>query len=120
MESSTGQDASGTESVTETGTEGSDAKSEPGGSPVRYEIVFDCRDRMVGARLATRIVDVMGPTFPVTQGEEGPTWSVAIEFTGPAAADRFFASDFYRQFCIEVRRAAHSSVLVVPLGTQDE
>lgn len=97
--------------------DGDGATAETGSAGrVRYEIVFECRDRMVGGRLAARIEEVIGPTFPVAKGEEGPTWSVTIEFPSPAAGDRFFASDFYRQFCIEVRRSAHSSVLVVPMG----
>lgn len=85
--------------------------------PVRYEVVFDCRDRMVGNRLVDRIEGVVAPTWRIERGEEGPTWSVTIEFPSATVADRFFRSDFYRQFCTETRRSCRSSVLVVPLGT---
>ncbi|MDX1620501.1 MAG: hypothetical protein R3320_05900 [Nitriliruptorales bacterium] len=83
---------------------------------VAYEIVYDCRDRMTGQRLAQRLDEVVGPTWELRRVEEGPTWSIAIEFPTPQAAERFFDSDFYRQFCIEARRSCRSSVLVVPLG----
>lgn len=83
---------------------------------VAYEIVFDCRDRMLGGRLSQRLEDVVGPTWGLRRTEDGPTWAVVIEFPTTEAADRFFNSDFYRQFCIEARRSCRSSVLVVPLG----
>ena len=87
---------------------------------VAYEIVYDCRDRMLGQRLAQRLDEVVGPTWELRRVEEGPTWSIAIEFPDPRAADRFFDSDFYRQFCIEARRSCRSAVLVVPLGPVED
>lgn len=87
------------------------------GPPVSYEIVYDCRDRMLGSRLAQRLEDVARPAWPAERTEDGPTWAITIEFSSRPAADEFFSSDFYRQFCIEARRSCRSSVLVVPLGT---
>jgi hypothetical protein len=87
-----------------------------GTTTVAYEIVYDCRDRMVGSRLAQRLQDVLGPTYRVDRTEEAASWSVTVRFPSQASADRFFDSDFYRQFCIEVRRSCRSPVLVVPLG----
>lgn len=87
---------------------------------IAYEIVYDCRDRMLGQRLAQRLQDVVEPTWDIRRVEEGPTWSVAIEFPSGRSAERFFDSDLYRQFCIEARRSCRSSVLVVPLGPVDE
>lgn len=87
-----------------------------GDRPIAYEIVYECRDKVVGARLAQRLEDVVGPTWTLRRVEEGPAWAMSIEFPSAASADRFFDSDFYRQFCIEARRSCRSSVLVVPLG----
>jgi uncharacterized protein (DUF1330 family) len=87
-----------------------------GGRPLAYDIVFECRDKMLGARLAQRLEDVLGPTYEVRRTEEGAGWAVTIEFPSARSADRFFDSDFYRQFCIEARRSCRSAVLVVPLG----
>lgn len=98
------------------------AESAPGptddvaSEPLAYEIVFDCKDKMLGARLAQRLDEVLGPTYGIARTEEGPSWAVAIRFPSQASADRFFDSDFYRQFCIEARRSCRSAVLVVPLG----
>lgn len=91
-----------------------------GAGRIAYEIVYDCRDRMLGQRLAQRLDDVVGPTWDIRRVEEGPTWAVAIEFPSERAATKFFDSVFYRQFCIEARRSCRSSVLVVPLGPVDE
>lgn len=91
-----------------------------GDSRIAYEIVYDCRDRMLGQRLAQRLDEVVGPTWSIRRVEEGPTWSIVIEFPSSRSAERFFDSDFYRQFCIEARRGCRSSVLVVPLGPVDE
>lgn len=85
-------------------------------APVAYEIVYECRDKMLGGRLAQRLEDVVGPTWQLRRVEEGPSWALVIEFPSPASANRFFDSEFYRQFCIEARRSCRSSVLVVPLG----
>lgn len=83
---------------------------------VAYEIVYDCPDKMLGARLAQRLEDVLDPTSDVRRTEEGPSWAVTIGFASRGSADRFFDSDAYRQFCIEARRSCRSAVLVVPLG----
>lgn len=85
-------------------------------TPVGYEIVYECRDKMLGARLAQRLEEVLGPTYEVRRTEEGPAWAVSIAFPSRRSADRFFDSDFYKQFCIEARRSCRSAVLVVPLG----
>lgn len=83
---------------------------------VAYELVFDCRDEVVGHSILRRIEEVVGPTWEVTRGEDGPTWSLTLEFPSQAAADRFFCSDFYSRICVEVRRQCVSALLVVPLG----
>ncbi len=83
---------------------------------VAYEIVYRCGDRLLGARLAQRVDDVIGPTWSVHRSEEGPTWALTIEFPDVGAAGRFFDSDFYVELCEEVRRSCRSAVLVVPLG----
>ena len=88
---------------------------------VRYEIVFDCRDRAVGSRLVAQLEEVAGEDTDTRRSEDGPsTWALVVEFTGRSAADAFFRSDGYRQFCIETRRVSRSSVLVVPLGEVEE
>ena len=88
---------------------------------VRYEIVFDCRDRAVGGRLAAQLEEIAAASASVRRSEDGPTtWAVAVEFPDRSGIDAFFRSDGYRQFCIEVRRASRSSVLVVPLGEIEE
>lgn len=84
--------------------------------PLAYDIVFECRDTLVGARLAQRLEDVLGPTYEVVRTEESAGWAVTITFPSRRSAERFFDSDFYRQFCIEARRSCRSAVLVVPLG----
>ncbi len=90
----------------------------------RYEIVFDCRDRVTAERLCGQLEDAVEAT-PGDQGtahrtEEGPgAWAVAIDFPTVALADEFFNGDLYRQFCADVRRACQASVLVVPLGIPD-
>jgi hypothetical protein len=89
------------------------------GPQVAYEIVFDCPDRMRGRRLLQRVQEVVGPTWPVVPSEQGATFAINVTFPAPHTADRFFASDFYRSFCIEARRTCRSSVLVVPLGATD-
>ncbi|MBW3657839.1 MAG: DUF1330 domain-containing protein [Actinobacteria bacterium] len=89
---------------------------QPEDEPLAYEIVFDCKDKMLGARLANRLEEVLGPTYDVRRSEEPTGWAVVIEFPSSRSADRFFDSDFYRQFCIEARRSCRSAVLVVPLG----
>lgn len=86
---------------------------------VRYEIVFDCRDRMLGTRLLDRLERSMDDASEIKREEEGPTWSLHVAFRSPRRADEFFRSDAYRQFCIEARRTCRSSVLVVPLGPVD-
>ena len=87
---------------------------------IGYEIVYDCRDRMLGRRLAQRLDEVAGPTWNLRLVEEGPTWSIAIEFPDERTAERFFDGEPYRQFCIEARRSCRSSVLVVPLGPTED
>ncbi|MBW3576567.1 MAG: hypothetical protein KY462_02275 [Actinobacteria bacterium] len=95
---------------------------------VRYEIVFDARDRSVGERLRGQLQEVIsgwasGTEQPVEVGEsdEGPgSWGVAVTFPDAAAADGFFRGEDYRQFCVEVRRNTQSSVLVVPSGPIEE
>ena len=82
---------------------------------IRYEVVFDCRDRVVGDRLCANLEEGT-PTTDIRRVEEGPTWSLGFDFPNGAAAEEFFGSEAYRQFCIEVRRSCRSSVLVVPLG----
>lgn len=87
--------------------------------PVAYEIVFDCRDRMLGARLAHRLEDAATKDdWTIAATEEGPTWALTLEFPDRAHADVFFRGEFYRQYCIEIRRSCRSSVLVVPLGSR--
>ena len=98
-----------------------DADTTSASRRIRYEIVFDCRDRAVGSRLVTQLEDVARDAVDVRRSEDGPaTWAVMVEFPGRIAADQFFRSDGYRQFCIETRRASRSSVLVVPLGEVEE
>ncbi|MDP9021893.1 MAG: hypothetical protein M3N57_04175 [Actinomycetota bacterium] len=95
---------------------------------VRYEIVFDARDRSVGERFREQLREVIsgwasGSDQPVETGDsdEGPgSWGVAVTFPDAAAADGFFRGEDYRQFCVEVRRNAQSSVLVVPVGPIEE
>ena len=91
-----------------------------GGRRVRYEIVFDCRDRSVGARLVSQLEGVADGAVQAVRTEEGPTWALSVEFPDRVAADEFFRGDGYRQFCIEARRASRSSVLVVPLGETED
>jgi hypothetical protein len=84
---------------------------------LRYEIVFDCRDRVLGERLCGQLEDVLSNVGAVShRAEDGPTWAVTAEFGAPEDADEFFRGDLYRQFCVEVRRSCQSSVLVVPFG----
>lgn len=90
------------------------------GEAVRYEVVFESRDRTVGGRLVSRFEEVIGPTWKLRRTEEGPTWATTVEFPSRARAERFFASNFYRQFCNDVRRSAGTSVLVIPLGPQKD
>lgn len=88
-------------------------------TPVGYEIVFDCRDRMLGVGIVQRLEDAAEAGWLVERGEEGPTWSVDIRFPNQSDADRFFDSEFYRQLCIQARRSCGTAVLVVPLGPVD-
>lgn len=82
---------------------------------VRYEVVFDCRDRADGERLASQLEEVA--PVRTQRGEDGPTsWSVVLDFPGSTEADDFFHSDRYRDFCADVRGACQASVLLVPLG----
>ncbi len=103
-----------------TGPAEPDAAAPAADVPVAYEIVYECRDKMLGVRLAQRLEEVLAPTYEVRRTEEGPSWAVSIEFPSRTSADRFFDSDFYRQFCIEARRSCRSAVLVVPLGDVGE
>lgn len=105
------------------------ARRAQGGSPVaereavdglKYEVVWEASDEVVASRLASRLQDGIGDRWPVHRSEEGPTWILEIEFPRHEDAEAFFASDLYRQFCIETRRTCRSSVLVVPLGARDE
>lgn len=91
----------------------------------RYEIVFDCRDRVTGERLCGQLEDaieaVAGDEGTAHRTEDGPgSWAVSLDFPTPTLADEFFRGDLYRQFCAEVRRGCQASVLVVPLGTPEE
>lgn len=119
---SSGPDDGEGEAVAETSTSdeltpaASDETEEAADQPLAYDIVFECRDKMLGARLAQRLEDVLGPTYDVERTEETAGWAVTIRFPSQRSADRFFDSDFYRQFCIEARRSCRSAVLVVPLG----
>lgn len=97
-------------------TTGTDTSADAAVQPLAYDIVFECRDKALGARLAQRLEDVLGPTYDVDRTEESAGWAVTIRFPSSRSADRFFDSDFYRQFCIEARRSCRSAVLVVPLG----
>lgn len=101
------------------GEQAAEQGDEQADEPLAYEIVFDCKDKMLGARLANRLDEVLGPTYDVRRSEEPTGWAVVIEFPSSRSADRFFESDFYRQFCIEARRSCRSAVLVVPLGPID-
>lgn len=84
---------------------------------VRYEIVFECRDRMLGTRMLDRLIDTLGTDAEVRRNEEGPrTWSVEAVFPSRQDAARVLRGEGYRQFCVEVRRSCRSSVFVVPLG----
>ncbi|MBW3619559.1 MAG: DUF1330 domain-containing protein [Actinobacteria bacterium] len=93
-----------------------DGGTDPAEPPLAYDIVFECKDKLLGGRLAQRLEDVLGPTYEVRRTEEVAGWAVTIEFPSRSSAERFFDSDFYRQFCIEARRSCRSAVLVVPLG----
>ncbi len=87
-------------------------------SAVRYEVVFECKERLGGDRLVAQLQE-FAPAR-VQRGEDGPaSWSVLLDFTDRDAADDFFRSDAYRQFCADVRRACQASVLLVPLGPVD-
>lgn len=89
------------------------------GTPIRYEVVFDCRDRLAGDRLC-RELESIAADAAVRRADEGPTWAVTMEFATEDEANRFFRSEEYRQFCMDVRRTSQTSVLVVPLGQPDE
>lgn len=87
--------------------------------PVRYDVVFDCRDRLAADRLCRELEGMAGGAT-TGRSEDGPTWTVTMEFPDTEAADGFFHSEDYRQFCMDVRRTSQASVLVVPLGPPDE
>ena len=94
-----------------------DAARDPdSGERVRYEVVFDCRDRLLGERLADQLQDLVRSFGDAKLTEDGPTYAMTLEFNDPELADGFFRGEEYRQFCVEVRRSSQSSVLVVPLG----
>ena len=88
------------------------------GAPVRYDVVFDCRDRLAGDRLCRELEGIAGEAA-VHRADDGPTWAVTMEFAAETHANRFFRSEVYRQFCMDVRRTSQASVLVVPLGPPD-
>ncbi len=90
---------------------------------MRYEVVFDCRDRSLGERLRSQLEDAIVEGADdhgyeeLVRSEEGPsTWGVTVTFVDDRAADRFFRGEAYRQFCVEVRRMCQAPVYVVPLG----
>ncbi len=95
---------------------------------VRYEIAFDARDRSAGERLREQLQEAItgwasgsDASVEVADSDEGPgSWGVAVTFPNAAAADSFFRGEDYREFCVEVRRNAQSSVLVVPIGPVEE
>lgn len=86
---------------------------------VRYEVVFDCRDRPIGERLCGHLEDLTEGVI-VRRTDDGPTWTVTLDFESHRRALEFFGGEPYRQFCMDVRRSAQTSVLVVPLGPPDE
>ncbi len=91
----------------------------------RYEIVFDCRDRLTGERLCGQLEDaveaVAGGQGTAHRTEDGPgSWALSVDFPGSDLADEFFRGEPYRQFCADVRRSCQTSVLVVPLGIPEE
>ena len=89
---------------------------ESDGERIRYEVVFDCRDRLLGERLADQLLDLVTSFGDAKLTEDGPTYATTVEFFDASLADGFFRGEEYRQFCVEVRRSSQSSVLVVPLG----
>ncbi len=86
---------------------------------VRYEVVFDCRDRPVGDRLCGQLEDLADADH-VQRTDDGPTWAVIMDFADHRRAVDFFRGEPYRQFCMDVRRSAQTSVLVVPLGPPED
>lgn len=89
------------------------------GRSVRYEVVFDCRDRTIGDRLCAQLED-LAEAARVQRTDDGPTWAVTMEFADHQRAVDFFRDEAYRQFCMDVRRSAQTSVLVVPLGPPED
>jgi len=86
----------------------------------RYEVVFDCRDRVMAHGLVAQLEAAGAPgAVSVRRVEEGTTWAVAFDFAGARAADEFFTGEAYHEACVAIRRAIGASVLVVPLGEID-